>query len=393
MNFDRLTAYLDTLSDAYGIPACDCAITQGHKTLYRHLCGKSSGETDQFAQTSDLYRLFSASKLITMIAVLQLKEKGQLSLLDNASAYLPEYQMMQVADDFVFNRIPVRWPAMDAARHWAHRGIRILDLMTMTAGMSYDLQAEPIAALRREKWSQATTREVVAAMAAVPLLYEPATHWAYSLAHDVLGAVVEVASGQSFGDYLDQHIFAPLGIEKLYFHLDDALRARVSPLYMMRRGSDVVEADDGQLSDSFQVTRQYESGGAGLIGTVDSYSAVMEALACGGVGRSGERILSEKSVAMFTVPYTHGALQEDFAATGKKGYSYGLGVRVLTDATAARSPIGEFGWDGAAGAYALVDTQNQVSLFYAQHVMGCVKAFYEIHPMLRDLLYEALQTR
>jgi CubicO group peptidase (beta-lactamase class C family) len=83
-------------------------------------------------------------------------------------------------------------------------------------------------------------------------------------------------------------------------------------------------------------------------------------------------------------------MSEDFAFTGKVGYDYGLGVRVLVDETVAKSPVGEFGWDGAAGAYVLVDTTHHISIFYAQHIAGFPKVYSEIHPKIRDIAYECM---
>ena len=82
---------------------------------------------------------------------------------------------------------------------------------------------------------------------------------------------------------------------------------------------------------------------------------------------------------------------KDFALTGKKGYGYGLGVRTLLDASLSKSPVGEFGWDGAAGAFVLIDTQNRLSIFMAEHVLGFLNNYWVIHPTVRDLVYEALE--
>ena len=155
-------------------------------------------------------------------------------------------------------------------------------------------------------------------------------------------------------------------------------------------GTDEIVPDNGSLSEGFQITANYESGGAGLAGTVDAYSIFIDALCNGGEGANGARILSEESVKMFTVPYTTGQMSRDFAMCGKAGYEYGLGVRVLVDGRMSKSPVGEFGWDGAAGAYVLIDTVNKVSIFYAQHVVGYPKAYHEIHPKIRDLAYEGI---
>ncbi len=144
----------------------------------------------------------------------------------------------------------------------------------------------------------------------------------------------------------------------------------------------------------------YQSGGdavraflprAGLIANVQDYSLVLEALANGGVGRSGARILSAQTIRLFMTSYTTEQMQIDFAESGKTGYGYGLGVRVLIDRSHSRSPLGEFGWDGAAGAYALVDPINRVSIFYVQHIMAFPVVYSEIHPRVRDLIYEGLE--
>ena len=145
------------------------------------------------------------------------------------------------------------------------------------------------------------------------------------------------------------------------------------------------------LLDGFKITENYESGGAGLAGTVDAYSLFADALCNGGVGVTGKRILGEKMIRLFMTGYTTGIMQDDFVVTGKKGYRYGLGVRVLNDTAESKSPVGEFGWDGAAGAYVMIDPVYHISSFYAQHIVGFPKVYSEIHPVIRDLVYEALE--
>lgn len=391
MNFDKLTEYIDSLNSEYGIPAADCKITKDHETVYRHMTGFSDYENKKELTDKALFRLFSATKLVTMTAVMQQIERGSLRLHDELREYLPEFENMLVADDFRFV-FPLAWPTREDKCHYAHNTIRIIDLMTMTAGFSYDTNAKEQKEIRESSNNQASTREVMKALAKMPLAYEPRTRYSYSLAHDVLAAVVEVTSGMKYSDYLKENIFGPLGIEDFYFHWEDdkSISDRICALYRGEFDSDEIQADDGSMSDSFKITSNYESGGAGLAGSVDAYSVFADALCNGGIGANGARILSEESVMMFTVPYTTGQMSEDFAAAGKAGYEYGLGVRVLTDSTHSKSPVGEFGWDGAAGAYVLIDPINHISIFYAQHIMGFPKVYSEIHPKIRDLAYEAM---
>lgn len=391
MDFKELTEYIDSLYKKYGIPAADCKITKGHKTIYRYMTGYADYEKTSKINEDTIYRLFSATKVVTMTAVMQQIEQGKIELYDEVRKYLPEFGQMKVADQFEFG-FPVKWPTSDEPCHYAHHAIRIIDLMTMTGGLSYDLNAKEIQETCRESENKATTREVMKAIAKMPLAYEPGTRFCYSLCHDVLAAVVEVVSGERYGDYVKKHIFEPLGIQDFYFHFDkdEQTASRICALYKGVFGTDDIVPDDGSLSDGFKITENYESGGAGLAGTVDAYSAFIEALCNGGVGANGARILSEESVRMFTVPYTTGQMSKDFAATGKKGYEYGLGVRVLTDERYAKSPVGEFGWDGAAGAYVLIDPVNHISIFYTQHVVGFPKVYSEIHPQIRDIAYRCM---
>ena len=391
MDFSKLTEYIDSLKDVYGIPAADCLITKDHETVYRHMTGYSDYENTKPLTDQTIFRLFSATKLVTVTAVMQQIERGNIKLYDEVRQYLPEYNTMRVSDDFKFE-FPLRWPKSSDKCHYAHNAIRIIDLLSMTAGLSYDTDSPEEREIRERSGNQASTREVVAAIAKMPLVYEPGTRYSYGLCHDVLAAVVEVVTGQKYSDYLKENIFEPLGIKELYFHWDKdpELQKRVCALYRGYFGSDEIGPDDGEMTDGFKITANYESGGAGLAGTVSDYSLLVDALCNGGVGANGNRILKEETVRMLSVPYTTGQMSRDFAVTGKAGYEYGLGVRVLVDGSVSRSPVGEFGWDGAAGAYMLVDPVNHISIFYAQHVAGFFKAYSEIHPTIRDLAYECM---
>lgn len=392
MRFDKLTEYLDSLEQIYGIPSVDCRVTKEHQVVFRHMAGHSDYERKRPVTEHDFYRMYSATKVITMVAVLQLMEKGRLGLYDELRSYLPEFSNMRVAEKFVVEErnLPLGWPKQNDICHLAQHSIRLIDLMSMTAGLSYDMRSEPLMQIKEQSKNQAGTREVVAALAKMPLLYEPGTRWAYSLAHDVLAAVVEEVSGMRFGEYLQKNIFEPLGVEELFFHLDEERTKRVSALYEFHdRTGEIVPADMVRHT-TYKITENYESGGGGLIGTTEAYSTIIDALSCGGVGANGRRILSEESVGLLGTGYLTGQMLKDYQLFMRTDYGYGLGVRVQTDSQTAPTPAGEFGWDGAAGAYALVDPVNHISIFYAQHVTDFVTAYWEIHPKVRDLVYEAI---
>ena len=388
MNFHLLTNYLDSLNEEYGIPALDVIVTKEHETVYRHMTGFADAAGTRPVSDRDFYLMYSCTKLVTMTAMMQLIEAGKASLYDPVSRFLPEWEYMTVINADWMSKGEQFSPGLREPSHFAKNRVRIIDCMSMTAGLTYDTRSEGISELLARK-PDASTREVIAALAKMPLLFEPGTRYHYSLGHDVIAAVIEVISGERFSDYLENHIFKPLGITDLTCHMTDEQKARLSALYrfdpatkqMIALGSDI---------PVFSVTPNYESGGAALAGTADAYSALTEALANGGVGRSGNRILNEASVMLFTHSVLTGAAIQDFRKGRFLEYSYGLGVRVKTESILGQSPVGEFGWDGAAGGYAVVDPFNHVSIFYVEHILNFFEGYSVIHPRVRDLVYKGI---
>lgn len=392
MNFTKLDDYLKYIEEYFQVPMGDLQVMRGHEILYRNRFGYADCEKKIPLNENHLFRLYSCTKVVTMTAVMQLIEKGQLRLHDRLSDYLPEYDKMLVLDNYELASFGNT--AGNRPSHIAHNDIRIIDLMTMTAGFSYDTQDPHIQAAIKESNGKADTLTILKELAKTPLLYEPGTRFCYSLAHDVLVGVVEVVSGMRFSDYLRKNVFGPLGVDDFHFRWDgvEGVEDRVCDIY--------VAGDDGKppfrkatplRSNSYSFTENYESGGAGLATTVDTYSKLPEALACGGIGATGNRILNPETIKLFTHPYcVSSPLSDDFAGFNRIGYQYGLGVRVMVDNSMAKSPVGEFGWDGAAGSYVLIDPINEISIFYAQHTLGFGQVYDVIHPTLRDKVYECL---
>jgi CubicO group peptidase (beta-lactamase class C family) len=146
--------------------------------------------------------------------------------------------------------------------------------------------------------------------------------------------------------------------------------------------------------NKYRFNEEYESGGAGLFGCASDYVKVLDAIACGGVCPNSHRIMSEKAVMMMTQNHLDDQCLMDFRGNPRKyGYGWGLCGRVHMDPviSLAKSPAGEFGWDGAAGAFVLMDTKNKLSLVIGMHTMECSYAYEKIHTQIRDLLYEAIE--
>lgn len=385
MGFEKVRAYIDSLEASYGVPGVDVIVMKDHEVVFRHQAGHRDHDKTVPVDGTELYDIYSATKVITMTAVMQLVEKGILDLEDDVIKYLPAFAGARVFDNYEFKPFPAPMPQREDPTRPVVGPIKLWHLMSMTAGLTYDM-GHPL--LQEAAKNGVPTVKAMDAIAKMPLLFDPGQHYSYSLGHDVMAAVVEVASGERFADYLDNHIFKPLGITRMTMHPTEEEKAQLAYQWMCDfQTGEVKPAPQGNI---YRLSDNYDSGGAGITSDVESYCKVMDALACGGVGLTGERILSQESIRILSTARLNEKQLEEFGR-GPMGYSYALGVRTLIHKKIARSAIGEFGWDGAAGAFSLADPENHVSLYYAQQVLGMVKSYFEIHPTLRDLVYEALE--
>jgi Beta-lactamase class C and other penicillin binding proteins len=375
MDTTILANYLNTLEKC-GIPGCACVICRDHKPIFRHIAGYADAKKTAPLDTDSIFWLYSASKPITCTAVLRLMESGALRLDDPVSTYLPEYGDLKVRQGLRIEK--------------AKTALTIRHLLSMQSGLNYDLSAPSVLNVIKAAHGKATTREIVGALALEPLDFEPGTRYQYSLSHDVLGAVIEAASKQTFGGYLSKTIFEPLGMKHTGFRLGPDDKAHLSGQFEF----DAATMTSAPVSseNAYVFTGNYESGGAGLFSTVDDYALFLDAMSNNGVSAGGYRLLTADSIEQMRTNQLHETAQKDFDLMGKRGYGYGLGVRTLIEKerSGAKSPLGEFGWDGAAGAYALMDTENRLAIFYAQHVLNCGYAYEVIHPRIRDIAYETL---
>ena len=377
--FEELTAFLDTVDVNYGVPGCDCIITKDGNVIYRHSAGVSNLETKTPVSPRDTYWLYSASKLSTCTAAMQLIEHGKLVLDAPVSRYLPEYANLTVRDP-------------DGSVRPARTVLTVRHLMTMTGGFDYDLTRPGLAAVIHGPEEQRTTRNVVAALAADPLLFDPGAHFKYSFCHDVLAAVIEVVSGMRFSDYLAEHIFRPLEMHDTTMTPSPELCSRMAVQYT--HTDSVGTLGPYNQKNEWRFSERYDSGGAGVVSTVDDYIKFLTALSMGGTAANGYQVLKPESIAAMASPCLNQVQLADFRkrSAAMKGYSYGLGVRVLIDDTGIESTLGEFGWDGAAGAYILIDPKNHIAMYYGQHVYSCPIVYQQLHPKLRDTAGRCLKT-
>lgn len=374
MNFKKLDQLIDSLP-ACGIPACDLAVTYRGETVYRHSAGYADAEQTRPVSADDLYYIFSISKITTCVCGMRLVEEGKIGLDDPVSKYLPAYRYLTVKDE-KGKIVP------------AQNVMTIRHLFTMTGGLNYNLKSPSL--IRARMNEKPDTLTLVNAIAETPLEFEPGTHYMYSLCHDVLAGVIEVVSGMRFADYVQKTVFDPLGMTRTGYHLPEALKPKLSELYTFRHG--VMQPVVAPKTNAYIMTDDYDSGGAGLYSCVDDQIKLMTVLANGGKTADGYSLLKPETIAMMQVGQLPDSARPQFGPTRLYGYSWGLCGRVHVDPVVshALSPVGEFGWDGAAGAFCLVDPTEQVALYYGTHVMGCHYVYHMVHPKVRDTVYETI---
>ena len=373
MDFKKLDRFIEQMP-LRGIPIMDVTASMDGEIIYRKSVGFSDGEKTKAVCPSDIYWIFSATKVITCTAAMRLVESGVIFLDDPVSKYIPEFAHLKVKQK--------DGTIVDAANT-----MTIEHLFTMTGGLTYDLETPN---MKEAKAADLSTVDMVRRMTADPLVFEPGTHYRYSLCHDVLGAVVEVASGMRFSEYLQKNIFDPLGMVDIGFRPNEEQKSRFSAIYSHKAGNRTCK--QVPLVNRFILGSDYDSGGAGLFSTVDEYMKLITALSLGGTAKNGYKVLSEESVRMMGENRLCTDALNDFVTGRLYGYGWGLCGRAHIDPIMSdgRTPVGEFGWDGAAGAYVLVDPTNHIALYIGTHIFNAQYLYNVAHPQIKNMLYEAL---
>ena len=379
MNFQPLKDFLDFYLPMLGVPGSDTVVYRDGQEVFRYQSGFDSLRMHTPVRPDALYYIYSVTKITTAIAATQLIERGEIVATDPLYAYFPEYR-----------RVGVRHKGKDGSFEIreAKNPILIRHLLTMTSGLNYDLSRDSIARLRERTGGRCPTVDFARAIADDPLEFEPGTKYLYGLSLDVMGALVELVSGQKFGEYCKEHIFDPLGMKDTTFGLPEDRLSRLATQYSYNeRNKCAIEI--GPFDCPFILGTAFESGGAGLVSTVDDQIRIAEALTHLGKGANGERILSSRAVELMRSNALPAELLPDFAVCQQAGYGYGYGVRSNLDPASVGNlmPKGEFGWDGAKLCYLSACPESGVSFFHAEH-MGGLHAV--LIPRLRNVIYSCL---
>ncbi|WP_339301430.1 serine hydrolase domain-containing protein [Paenibacillus sp. FSL R5-0623] len=377
MDFKPLASFIDRIT-SWRIPWAEVLVMHRNDTVFHYRNGYANLEEKTPVGDGAIFNLYSMTKIMTCVAGLQLVEKGAMLLSDPLSDYLPEYAEMTVKKTM---------PNGEIRLEKATRAITVRDLFTMTAGFSYDVGCPSIQEAVKSTDGTLPTRDFARALAKEPLLFEPGTHWNYSMCHDVLGALVEVVSGKRFGTYLRDEITGPLGMNDTAFNLNDEQQKRLIPQYAYNDELEKAVRLDG---NGFRVGTELESGGAGLLSTVSDYARFLNALTGHGTSPEGVRILSQASVELMRTDHLNEMTRADYSWDHMYGYGYGLGVRthISKAGSGSLSPIGEFGWSGAAGCMAIMDPDSELTVMYAQHLLNSQEPY--VQRRLRNVVYSCL---
>lgn len=394
MEKERLKNHLDPLLAHFtqvGPRGCGAVVTHHGKVVYEHYTGFADAEGGILADSDTVYRIYSCTKVVTVIAAMQIYEKGRFLLNDAIEDYLPEFknQRVYVCDgNGAVKTVP------------ANRSITIRDLLSMRSGITSkgrasatEMDVEAMFSRLEEKGGY-SQRELVRELAKIPLAFQPGSRFCYGLSHDVIGALIEEVSGKSLGEYFREEIFKPLGIQSGGFFKEDIPKGKLAALYTWSEGGGLVPYDRPDYQ--FNASHKLESAGAGLLLTVKDMARIASALAMGGT-LDGVRILGRKTVDLIRRNQLEGQAIKDFRAAWKngweflEGYGYGLGVRTLMspEAGGINGSLGEFGWGGVAGTYILADPEEELAIAYAHQIVPHNLEGY-CHPRLKQVVYGAL---
>lgn len=336
-------------------------LQHGEEKLYVQ-SGWADRENQIPVQRDTLFRLYSMSKPITGCAAMILLERGIIDLYEPVSQYLPGFKNCMVRGRGTPEPIS--------------RPVRIRDLLSMTSGLPYgdeETQAGKgalslFAEIGRQLHSETpmTTVEIANRMGENGLSFQPGERWMYGTSADVMGAVIEQASGMRFGEFLQKELFEPLGMKDTAFYVPEEKRARLTKVYEeTENGAVSIHTEHLGVCCEQNSAPAFESGGAGLVSTLDDYAQFARMLRNG--GRLGETVILQPSTVRF---FTAGSLEPWQEASftsqfdGLTGFTYGNFMRVMKDPGRAfvNAGRGSYGWDGWLGPYFANDPENDLTI-------------------------------
>jgi CubicO group peptidase (beta-lactamase class C family) len=394
---DRIHAALSQAIGDGKLAGTVVLVARKGKLIYADAAGFQDKEESKPMALDSIFRIYSMTKPIVSVAAMLLVEDGKIELTDPVSKFLPAFKGQQVS----LARADSEFARVTYATVPADREMTVQDLLRHTAGLAYgEITANaPV----KEAYAKAglylpgvrdydardlTPAEEAERLAKAPLAHQPGTVWEYSMAVDLLGRVVEAASGKRLSDFLDERLFKPLKMQDTAFWVPTAKMGRLAqPL-----AADAASGLPNKLIDVAQEPKN-DSGGAGGVSTAIDYLRFAQMLLNGGQ-LDGARVMSRPTIALMTsdhlgtriaAPTTPGEL-----LLGTPGYTFGLGFAVRQGGGVAGVPgsAGEFMWAGYAGTYFWVDPKEELVGVYMSQAPSPSRAYYR--KLIKQLVYSAI---
>jgi CubicO group peptidase (beta-lactamase class C family) len=388
---ERLTEHFETHYVATGkIPGCQIVVARGGRLAYWRSSGLMDRERSKPVVDDTIWRIYSMTKPITSVALMQLYERGRFQLADPVHRYISEWRDLKVGEVQADDSIRIVDPL---------RPVTIRDALTHMTGLVGGLVPghptdDRFAAAVRENRHGLTLEGMCSLLADYPLKFQPGTRWSYGLSTDICARLVEVLSDEPFDRYLQSNVFGPLGMTDTGFFVEDDSLDRFAACYRYQHGGSPQLFDDPELS-TYRRRRSYLSGAGGLVSTSADYLRFCQMLLNGGE-LDGRRLIGRKTIELMTCNHLPDDGELAQLATGGfgeaefTGVGFGLGFAIGKGpaATGAAGSVGEYYWGGAASTAFWIDPVESLTVVFMTQLMPSVA--YPFRSQLRALVYQAL---
>jgi len=387
---ERITDHLQhNYIDTGKLSGCQTLVARKGVIGYFSSLGYADLQPQRPVQDDTIFRIYSMSKPVTSVALMQLYERGLFQLNDPISRVIPQWRDMKVYTDKGASHEKDFEPLASP--------VTFRHILSHTAGLSYGNGQHHVDALYRkaglDRHSGMSLRSFVELLGTLPLHFQPGRAWLYSYATDVCGYLVEALSGRSLGDYLRTEIFEPLEMQDTGFYVPEEKAQRFAANY--QRGPDkTLSVIDDPRSSAYLKPPVFESGGGGLVSTSQDYFNFCQMLIQGGCWRD-QRILSRRTLALMTQNHLGGhrdltqMAMGSFSETAYEGIGFGLGFALnLNEVASGQIGAGDFYWGGAASTIFSVDPSEALVIIFMTQLMP--SSTFNFRGQLKNIVYGAI---
>ena len=386
---NRITEHLErNYIDSGKIAGCQTLVARHGEVAYFSTLGCADRERSTPMRDDTIFRIYSMTKPITSVALMQLYEQGHFQLNDPVSRFLPAWKDQRVYVSGGSDNMELKAP---------EKPMTFRHVLSHSGGLTYGATNHPVdkiyrrVGVNRDRTETLTT--FIEKLSQVPLRYEPGEAWMYSLSTDVCGALVEVISGKPFDEYLQDNIFGPLGMEDTSFWVRPEKQARFAANYQRNPDKTLKLIDDPETSVYLQQP-SFFSGGGGLTGTTADYFRFCEMLRRGGE-LDGNRILGPRTIDLMRKNHLAGGKDlasmaiGAFSETAYEGVGFGLGFAMtLGEVEAGTLGAGDYYWGGAASTIFWVDPKEDLVAIFMTQLMP--SATFNFRGQLKNIIYSAI---